>query len=93
LRTRFSFRFVEVTDGSKVIGSEGLESNLIGTLSHCQICKPSKNWLGQHSPVDKIRDSGLWLYQHLNDESMNDSQIAEFERLVRRTEKDAVPKI
>jgi hypothetical protein len=88
LRTRFSFRFVEVQDGSEVIGREGLESNLIGTLFQCQLCKPSKKWLGLNSPVKKIRDSGLWLYQHLKDEPLNAKQIKQFERLVKLTERN-----
>ena len=55
------------------MGSKGIESRLIGTLSECEECLPSDNWLGHHSPVSKIKNSGLWLYQHLSDPSISDS--------------------
>jgi len=48
------------------IGSKGLESKLIGTVSGCTRCKPSVSWLGNYSPKKQIRASGLWLTQHLN---------------------------
>ena len=47
------------------MGSKGLESSLIGTLAHCKACRLSNNWLGNHSPLLKIRESGLWQTQHL----------------------------
>ncbi len=65
LRTRFSFRFVEVREEDARLGSKGLEAKLIGTLSRCGTCTSSENWLGRHSPVRKIRESGLWQVQHL----------------------------
>jgi len=66
LRERFSFRFVVLEGQKKRIGTEGIESRLIGTLARCQICQPSPAWLGLHSPKPKIRQSGLWLEQHLD---------------------------
>ncbi|MDR3075503.1 MAG: hypothetical protein LBU30_05660 [Candidatus Methanoplasma sp.] len=33
---------------------------MIGTVSSCNKCHPSAEWLGLHSPVEEIRDSGLW---------------------------------
>jgi hypothetical protein len=66
LRRDFSFRFVAVEGEKNRMGSEGLEAALIGTLAHCGGCRPSEGWLGNHSPVTKIRDSGLWPFQHLS---------------------------
>src|ERR1035441_5966967 len=63
LRERFSFRFVVLEGQEKRMGSEGIESRLIGTLAGCQMCQPSPAWLGLHSPKPKIRQSGLWLEQ------------------------------
>lgn len=44
------------------------ESKLISTISLCDECRPSINWLGLYSPISKIRESGLWqvneLYKH-----------------------------
>ena len=43
-----------------------LEAKMISTVSHCDRCHPSEDWLGLYSPVWAIRKSGLWLTQHLN---------------------------
>lgn len=44
------------------------EERLIGTVSNCRACGPSKNWLGLSSPTTnprqggrKIKNTGLWL--------------------------------
>lgn len=44
------------------------EALLIGTVSNCSTCGPSKNWLGLKSPITNPRqggeivvDTGLWL--------------------------------
>ena len=65
LREKFSFRFIAIESEEERIGSRGLESALIGTIANCKLCKPSDQWLGNHSPIEKIRKSGLWLVQHL----------------------------
>ena len=71
LRERFSLRFIELGSQTERIGKRGLESSLIGTIAHCRLCKPSKNWLGNYSPKKKIRESGLWLVQHLKANGIN----------------------
>lgn len=68
LRSNFSFVVVEV--GDRVQRLE-LESKLIATLSLCEECQPSKDWLGCHSPLAKIRESGLWQVQGLGGEPLN----------------------
>lgn len=42
------------------------ESFLISTISGCKACRPSDSWLGQHSPVEKIKKSGMWLVNGLS---------------------------
>ena len=74
LKDNFSFRYIKVESQKARIGSKGLESSLVGTLSHCQVCLSSPNWLGRYSPVKKIRESGLWQVQHLNDNPISDSE-------------------
>jgi hypothetical protein len=42
-----------------------LESRVISTVSLCRSCKPSVDWLGNFSPKEEIRESGLWNVQEL----------------------------
>jgi hypothetical protein len=42
-----------------------LESRIISTVSRCALCRPSPTWLGNHSPKEKICESGLWLVNEL----------------------------
>jgi len=85
LRKNFFFRFVIIEDEEKRIGSKGLESKLIGTVSRCTICKPSMSWLGSYSPKEKIRTSGLWLVQHLDAEGITEEDMPVIEKLIRKT--------
>jgi len=41
------------------------EARLIGTVSCCTECSSSPTWLGRHSPIEKIRQSGLWQVMEL----------------------------
>jgi hypothetical protein len=56
---------------------------LISTVASCDECNPSSNWLGRHSPKEKIRKSGLWQVNELYKEALSIedcehlSQIAE----------------
>lgn len=43
-----------------------LESLCIATVSLCQRCCASPDWMGRFSPKQKIRASGLWQGQHLS---------------------------
>jgi len=62
LRANFAFRFVVIGDAEI---RRKLERCLIATVARCGLCKPSPNWLGQYSPKDKIRSSGLWQVRYL----------------------------
>lgn len=59
LQEKFSFRFVMMGNERERKGSAGIESKIIGTLFRCPCCCSSDSWLGRHSPIDKIRESGL----------------------------------
>ncbi len=85
LRDKFYFRFVIIESESERMGSKGLESKLIGTVSRCTKCKPSANWLGNYSPKQEIRTSGLWLTQHLNAEEITEKDMIFIEDLIRKT--------
>lgn len=73
LRFNFSFRFIELEGQTKRMGATGLESALIGSLSHCDLCEPSTTWLGNNSPIKEIRESGLWQFQHLKAKPITDT--------------------
>jgi len=73
LRKHFSFRYLIVEGEEGRMGAKGLESKLIGTVAQCDVCKPSSNWLGNHSSKHQIKSSGLWLSQHLDSPPLNKS--------------------
>ena len=41
------------------------ESEIISAIAACTECGPSKDWLGNYSPKEKIRTRGLWLVNEL----------------------------
>jgi hypothetical protein len=59
------FRVDENTDRLK------LDSKMISTLSLCDACRPSAQWLGLSSPKEKICRSGLWLVNELYKEPLS----------------------
>ena len=62
IKNNFSFAIFEVKLKTDRLN---FESKLISTISLCEDCKPSSQWLGQSSPIYKIKESGLWLVQGL----------------------------
>ena len=60
-----------------------LESRIISSISHCNECKGSQGWLGNYSPKEKIRKSGLWLVNELYKESLSKSQYEELSLLIK----------
>ena len=62
IKNNFSFAIFEVKSKTDRLN---FESKLISTISLCKNCKPSNQWLGQSSPIQKIQESGLWLVQGL----------------------------
>lgn len=62
IQDNFSFCAFKVEDTNKRLE---LESKMISTVSKCNECRPSTNCLGNYSPVEKIRLSGLWQVNEL----------------------------
>ena len=62
IQENFSFTVFEVCSKEQRLD---LESKIISSISLCNECKPTDDWLGNSSPIDKIRKSGLWLVQGL----------------------------
>ena len=79
IRKNFSFGVFEVASKEKRLE---IESKLISTVSWCDECKPSNNWLGNSSPKGKIVQSGLWLVNELYKTSYNASDIEHLSRLI-----------
>lgn len=78
LRNNFSFAVVEVPNKAKRLQ---LESRMISTLSHCRECVGSVGWLGNHSPKQKIRQSGLWLVNELYKKPLSAADLVYLQRL------------
>lgn len=62
IQSNFSYCVFEVVDKEERLE---IESKMISTISWCESCKPSKEWLGNSSPKGKIVKSGLWLVNEL----------------------------
>ena len=63
MRQNLSFSVFEVATKENRLAMESL---LIKTISACKDFKASDNWLGNSSPISKIRESGLWLVNELS---------------------------
>lgn len=72
LRESFYFKYIKLEGQDIRIGSKGLESKLIGTVAHCDVCRASANWLGKYSPIREISSGKLWLKQHLGSAVINE---------------------
>ncbi|TDR14063.1 hypothetical protein [Marinomonas communis] len=75
----FSFCVFEVNDKKKRLE---IESKIISTVSWCERCTPSNNWIGSFSPKEKIAKSGLWLVNELYKTPFDASGIQCFSKLV-----------
>ena len=76
----FSFVVFEVLDSQERLR---LESKIISTVSLCDECCPSDEWLGHHSPKARIRESGLWLVNELYKQPLSNLDYVTLERYVR----------
>lgn len=80
IQTNFSFCVFEVNGKEERLE---IESRLISTVSLCEECNPSKAWLGNASPKNKIVESGLWLVNELYKTPFNASGIEHLSRLIK----------
>lgn len=74
IQDNFSFVVFQIDDKDKRLY---FESRIISTVSLCEECKPSENWLGNYSPKEKIRKSGLWIVNELWKTPLTDEDIIE----------------
>jgi len=80
VRDNFSFVVFQVDDKDKRLE---IESKIISTVSLCDECKPSPNWLGLFSPKEKIRKSGLWLVNELWKTPLSDEDMIELKQMLK----------
>ena len=79
IQDNFSFVVFRIDDKDKRLY---FESRIISTVSLCEECKPSENWLGNFSPKEKIRKSGLWIVNEIWKKPLNDEDMIELKRLL-----------
>jgi len=59
-----------------------LESKIISTISLCDECNSSPNWLGSFSPKEKIRKNGLWLVNKLCKTPLSEKDLKELKNIL-----------
>ncbi len=79
IQENISFVTFQIDDKGKRLE---LESKIISTVSLCDECKPSQNWLGLFSPVEKIRKSGLWLVNELWKTLLSEDDLKELKNIL-----------
>jgi hypothetical protein len=79
IQKNFRFTILPITEKIERLR---LESLLIGTVSLCNECKPSENWLGLCNPSTKIKQSGLWQIQGLYGNTISECDIKEIAALI-----------
>lgn len=56
------------------------ESKIVSTLAKSNELTPSKNWLGNYSTKDKIKQSGLWQVNELYNEELTETEFEQLKR-------------
>jgi len=79
IRDNFSFVVFQIDNKDKRLE---LESKIISTVSLCDECNPSPNWLGLFSPKEKIRKSGLWLVNKLCKTPLSEKDLKELKNIL-----------
>lgn len=74
-----SFSFVAFSIDDKDNRLE-FESKIISTISLCKDCKSSEKWLGNHSPKQKIKESGLWLVNELYKNQLSKQDLKKLQK-------------
>jgi hypothetical protein len=58
------------------------ESRIVSTLAQAG-CTPSEDWLGNHSPKQRIRESGLWQVNELYNDPLSAEELETLSQIVR----------
>lgn len=78
IQNKMSFVTFEVQEKKERLQ---LESRIISTVSLCKECGSSKDWLGNCSTKDKIKESGLWLVNELYKKTLEVKDIERIKKL------------
>jgi len=73
------FRCVRIDD---LLERNRFEAFLIAAVAACQLCGPSRHWLGLHAYPQTVRASGLWNVQHVDGPSVTTRELDQFAELV-----------
>lgn len=79
IQKNFSFVVFHIKDKDRRLN---IESKLISTVSLCNDCKPSSDWLGNYSPKKKICESGLWLVNELYKTPLTLEELRQLEKQI-----------
>jgi len=79
IQDNFSFVTFRIDDKDKRLE---LESKIISTVSRCDECNSSKNWLGLSSPEKKIKEGGLWLVNKLWKTPLSENDLIELKNIL-----------
>ena len=77
IQSNISFVLIKANDKNYRLS---LESKIISTISWCNNCKQTENWLGNYSPTEKIAKSGLWVTNGLWKDPLNENDIEFIEK-------------
>jgi len=69
-----NFRFIVIPVESKEKRLK-IESLIVSSVCNCDECRPSKDWLGNFSPKEKIKESGLWQVNELYKKEMDENEF------------------
>ena len=58
------------------------ESKIVSTLAKSNELKPSANWMGNNSPKEKIRASGLWQVNQLYNASLTEQEFEQLKGII-----------
>ena len=75
----FTFSVIRIDDRERRLV---FEKRAIATVAQCPHCRLSPEWLGNFSPLQAIRDSGLWLKQHLVGEPLNPADLEWLDEII-----------
>lgn len=67
IKTSTNYTVIAVADPKM---RDTMEKGLTATISLCSQCSPSSHWLGQYSPLGKVREGGLWQLDYVFDKNL-----------------------
>lgn len=79
IQNNFSFVVFEINEKKSRLY---FEKKLVSTFSLCSESVPSMNWLGNFSPKNKIKESGLWQVNELWKTPLTDDEIDELKMII-----------